>query len=317
MPKTTRRRSGKKTAVRRRSKVHNRHRSRLLQPESLISLCLIAVAGFALVNAVRFFPSLSDRVLGFASSITTTQVLTLTNEERSALDLEPLQTNDKLNQAALAKAQHMLDQQYWSHSSPDGVQPWTFIKDSGYVYKYAGENLARDFDNSQDMVDAWMNSPTHRENIVNPNFTQTGLAIVNGTLNGFNTTLVVQMFASPGSVDLGRSSSGEQLLLPQAADSSQTAPATNTHETDLANQGELGLVQGEQVKSALLFSPLYLTKTFFIMIVVLIILTLVYDSFLSKNRRYERIVSQNFAHIMFFLTIGFLLVLFRGGMVVP
>jgi len=67
----------------------------------------------------------------------------------------------------------------------------------------------------------------------------------------------------------------------------------------------------------MLFSPLYLTKTFFLLVVALIILTLIYDAFVSNNRRYERIVGQNFAHIMLFLTVGFLLILFRGGTIVP
>ncbi|MCG2685812.1 CAP domain-containing protein, partial [Candidatus Parcubacteria bacterium] len=71
---------------------------------------------------------------------------------------------------------------------------WYFIVGVGYDYLYAGENLAKDFSHSSGVVDAWMNSPTHRENLVNPRYEDIGLAVVNGTLNGVETTLVVQMF---------------------------------------------------------------------------------------------------------------------------
>jgi len=301
----------------------NRYRPQLLHPEALMVLSFVVLAGFALFNAIRFFPSLADKILGFATNIDVNQVLTLTNEERAKLGLPPLQINEKLNQAAVAKAQHMFSQQYWAHVAPDGTQPWSFIKNAGYVYKYAGENLARDFDSTGEMMKAWMNSPTHKENIINPNFTQIGLAVVNGTLNGFNTTLVVQMFGTPGAVELKQSASGEAITLPAPADSRvaqlpDEAMNINAIESELADTNELGLVEGERVASGrMLFSPLYLTKTFFLLVVALIILTLIYDAFVSNNRRYERIVGQNFAHIMLFLTVGFLLILFRGGTIVP
>jgi hypothetical protein len=302
---------------------NNRYRSQLLHPEAVMVLVFVVLAGFALFNAIRFFPSLADKILGFATNIDVNQVLLATNEERARLGLAPLQINEKLNQAAMAKAQHMFSEQYWAHSSPDGIQPWAFIKNAGYVYKYAGENLARDFDGTEEMMSAWMNSPTHKENIVNANFTQIGLAVLNGTLNGFNTTLVVQMFAAPGAVELKANTGGESFTLPASADSSVgELPSENLEmnviESELAKEEELGLVEGERsIGNRILFSPIYLTKTFFLLIVVLIVLTLVYDAFVSQNRRYERIVGQNFAHIMFFLTVGFLLILFRGGTIIP
>ncbi len=335
MPKAKKRRSSR--SLRRRKKTtfknylnnlffpgkKNRYRPQLLHPESLMIVSFLVLAVFALFNAIRFFPSLADKILGFATNIDVNQVLISTNEERAKIGLPPLQINEKLNQAAVAKAQHMFSEQYWAHSSPSGLQPWSFIKNAGYVYKYAGENLARDFDTTGEMVVAWMNSPTHKENIINPNFTQIGLAVVNGTLNGFNTTLVVQMFATPGAVEVQKTAQGESFTLPSMADSSvnelpEEKPDISVMESELAEAEDLGLVEGERTASGkILFSPVYLTKTFFLLIVALIILTLIYDSFISNNRRYERIVGQNFAHIMFFLTVGFLLILFRGGSIIP
>ena len=286
----------------------NRYRSQLLHPESLMMLSIILVAIFALVNAVRFFPSIADKVLGYASNINVQDVLQDTNQEREKLGLEPLVLNEELNQAALTKAQDMFNEQYWAHVSPDGKEPWDFIKGAGYVYKYAGENLARDFDNSGEMVVAWMNSPTHRENIVNPNFTQMGLAVVNGKLKGFNTTLVVQMFASPGSVKMKTIGDGTEFHLPKAAEDVETTKLSE----------EIEVVAGEQnINTEIVISPLHLTKTFFLIVITLIVMTLSYDAFVSNNRRYQRIVGQNFAHIMLFVSVAFLLILFKGGNIAP
>jgi len=137
------------------------------------------------------------------------------------------------------------------------------------------------------------------------------------------------MFAAPGAVELKQSASEESFTLPAVADSSvgelpeedlaiDMVNVAEAVESDLAAIEELGLVEGERSASGrILFSPIYLTKTFFLLVVTLIILTLVYDAFVSNNRRYERIVGQNFAHIMLFLAVGFLLILFRGGTIIP
>lgn len=280
----------------------NKYRSSLLHPKSILILAFISLAVFSLFNALRFFPSLADKILGFSSNINVNDLLQETNQERSKIGLDPLVINEDLNQAALAKAQDMFNDQYWAHVAPDGKQAWDFIKETKYVYKYAGENLARDFDNSSEVVKAWMNSPSHRENIVNSDFTQMGLAIVDGNLKGFNTTLVVQLFAVPSSVTL-KNNTGNEFHLPKAAE-----PSYQENE----------LVAGDKNdNNDLVFSPLNLTKTFFLLVVMMIVLTLIYDSFVASNRKYERLVGQNFAHLALFITVAFLLVLFKGGSVLP
>ncbi len=285
-----------------RPQLTNKYRSSLLHPKSILMLAFISLAVFSLFNALRFFPSLADKILGFSSNINVNDLLQETNREREGLGLKPLVINEELNQAALAKAQDMFNDQYWAHVAPDGKQAWDFIKETKYVYKYAGENLARDFDNSAEVVRAWMASPSHRENIVNADFTQMGLAVVNGNLKGFNTTLVVQIFAVPSSVTL-KNSVGSEFHLPKAAE---------------PNYQERELVAGEKSSNRdLVFSPLNLTKTFFLLVVLLIVLTLAYDSFVASNRKYERLVGQNFAHLALFMTVAFLLVLFKGGSVLP
>jgi hypothetical protein len=91
----------------------------------------------------------------------------------------------------------MFAEQYWAHVSPSGIQPWKWFGDVGYNYSFAGENLAKNYPTSQATVDAWMNSPTHRENILNKEYTDVGFAVMDGVLNGQNTTLVVALYGAP------------------------------------------------------------------------------------------------------------------------
>src|SRR3989338_7182361 len=105
-----------------------------------------------------------------------------------------LELNPELSLAAEKKAEDMFARNYWAHNGPNGSTPWDFIKGAGYTYIYAGENLAKDFQNSNDVVQAWMKSPSHRENILRKEYQDIGFAVVNGVLNGEETTLVIQMF---------------------------------------------------------------------------------------------------------------------------
>lgn len=106
------------------------------------------------------------------------QIINLVNQEREKNGLKPLIENKYLNQSAAAKAKDMLDRKYWSHNSPEGTEPWQFFKQSGYPFSYAGENQAKIFTNSNAVVDSWMNSPTHKENILSSKFTETGVGVI-------------------------------------------------------------------------------------------------------------------------------------------
>jgi hypothetical protein len=140
----------------------------------------------------KLFPD----VLGYATDISVEKVLDLVNQERTKNNLSPLSLNTDLSTAATAKAADMFKNNYWAHVSPKGTTPWEFITGSGYKYIYAGENLAKNFETSQDVVVAWMNSPTHRANILKPEYKEIGIAVMNGSLQGDATTLVVQEFGS-------------------------------------------------------------------------------------------------------------------------
>lgn len=118
-------------------------------------------------------------------------IVALINEERQKSGLAPLSVNTKLDQAARLKAQDMVLNDYFAHTSPAGISPWHWFSKSGYDYQLAGENLAIDFNDAQAVIKAWMNSPSHRANILNPNFSEIGVAIESGILNNRETVFCV------------------------------------------------------------------------------------------------------------------------------
>lgn len=131
-----------------------------------------------------------------AATYTSADVVQATNAIRAQHGLSTLNTNATLTAAATAKANDMLAKQYFNHYSPSGEAPWAFFKRSGYTYTAAGENLAIDFVDGADILPAWMGSPSHRDNILNAKYQDVGIAVVDGTMNGTVTTIVVQFFGS-------------------------------------------------------------------------------------------------------------------------
>ncbi len=123
-------------------------------------------------------------------------IIYLTNQERIRDNLPALTVNSELTEAAHAKAQHMLDFEYFDHHSPDGREPWDFIEEAGYPYIYAGENLAINYSNSLATFQAWMDSPSHKENILFPHFQEIGIATHSAERDGLMVTVSVQMFGS-------------------------------------------------------------------------------------------------------------------------
>ena len=131
----------------------------------------------------------------FFADITKTDLVKLLNQSRQNAGLNILVENDTLNRGALLKAQDMVDKGYFSHQSPKGLTPWFWFGQAGYEYKYAGENLAIGFVNSNEVFEAWLNSPSHKANVLNGNYQEVGTAILSG-FGGNNTTVIVQFFGS-------------------------------------------------------------------------------------------------------------------------
>lgn len=126
--------------------------------------------------------------------------LSLVNRIRAENNLDKLKYNQKLSDAALEKASDCFKNNYFDHVSPMGAKAWDFIKQQDYNYIVAGENLASDFDNVDQAMDAWKESPTHYKNIISSNFNEYGFAQLNGNLDGKSTTIYVQIFASNKSI---------------------------------------------------------------------------------------------------------------------
>jgi hypothetical protein len=91
----------------------------------------------------------------------------------------------------------MAQKGYFAHTSPEGVTPWYWFGQAGYKFIYAGENLAINYDESDAVHDAWLESPTHRANIMNEHFTEMGVATARGMYRGVPTTFVVELFGMP------------------------------------------------------------------------------------------------------------------------
>lgn len=135
-------------------------------------------------------------VLAYATSMNRTDLLGATNSYRVENGLNSLVMNAQLNTASQNKAQHMIDNNYWAHVAPDGTQPWYFFDQAGYDYRSAGENLAYGFTTSYATVDAWMNSPSHRANILG-DYIDIGFGIVNGpSYQGGENTVVVAHYGT-------------------------------------------------------------------------------------------------------------------------
>lgn len=224
-------------------------------------------------------------VLGYSSEITIEKVINLTNLERQKNNLPSLKYNPTLSQSAVLKAQDMFTNNYWAHTSPQGKTPWDYFRQVDYQYSVAGENLAKDFYDTEGMVKAWMNSPTHKANILNPKYQEIGIAVVNGVLGGVKTTLVVQHFATPINPD------------PLAF---YTPPTSDSVSEVLANQSRY-------------VSPLQLSKIVGAVMFSIILLVLIIDACITLKNRTHRLTGSSTSHIGFLAIILLLMLFTRGG----
>ena len=172
--------------------LHNRFAGRRHHLFGLVAVFLV----FCMVVPIVIFAfKQNPSKTAFAGNYAASEVIDAVNQERVKNNLPALKTNAKLMEASRNKVDDMIANAYFAHISPVDGKKWsTFIRDSGYEYIEAGENLANGFDNVPDLVTAWMNSPTHRDNILNPNVDETGLAVKSGYLDGYPTIFVAQSF---------------------------------------------------------------------------------------------------------------------------
>lgn len=275
----------------------NNYRAKLLHNLTLFFI-IIALGSFHFLS--QYLARSPLHILGFQSSITPEQVIQQTNAQRLALGLPELKISAKLTQAAQAKANYMFQHDFWAHVAPDGTTPWHFITQTGYQYLYAGENLAKGFRNTPNMIQAWMNSPTHRANIVSPKYTDIGVAVVPGTLQGKETVLVVQMFATPQ-----KPSTSPPEIQPT---SSATISSQSQTQTPLIAQ-----VQGANYHPQPLIDEYNLSRFVSFSLIFLLLLVLVLDLVIAESKNLSRRVGKNWAHIIFINLILIALTIAHAG----
>ncbi len=294
----------------------NNFRAKLLHNSTLaIIAALMLFVGFSSVSVHRSHP----QVLGIAYQVNINDLWNITNLDRSENGLPPLHLSKRLTQAAQEKAADMFAKNYWAHFAPDGsTTPWMFIKDSGYQYVYAGENLAKGYTTSDSVVQAWMNSPSHRENMLSKNYTDVGFAVEPGHLQGEDTVLVVEMFGSTTAPGLAPSGPSQQAVLPQQAAPHVQAAVPGTQQVTPVIT--LQPIQPVQTSHSQLENPgaSYTIKPIFnaasisldstTVIFSILILAFLIDIIVIERRRIPRFVGHNLDHI--FLLSLFLIVIF-------
>ncbi len=171
----------------------NCHKPKFLHPKSLITIALVvllikaATVGFLLLS----YPQ-GARV----SSQIVSRVLELVNADRTEAGFGALAVNQALAASALAKADNLIANDYFAHTCPEGRKPWDWIDRGQYQYLFVGENLAMNFTTADSVHAALMNSPSHKQNILNDRYNDVGIAMVSGQINGRQTNVLVQHFAA-------------------------------------------------------------------------------------------------------------------------
>lgn len=274
---------------------NNNFRAKSLHPDFLMMYLV-----FALVLTV-FSKTSGVDILGFATDVTAEKLYQLTNQEREKNSLPPLALNDCLSQAAQKKAEDMFEKNYWAHISSTGKTPWDFMNEKECKYEYAGENLAKNFMFSDGVVTAWMNSDSHKENIINKNYTQVGYAIVNGVLNGEETTLVVQMFNKP--------------INPTVADVRSLIKPNSVEAKEMVQADEKLVVAQKTNKSKTNLSSFPININIIFMIFLLAALAL--DFYFAAKFNIIRFGGKNLAHFIFvtFIFIGLVYVFINGSII--
>lgn len=192
-----------------------------LQRRAAVGMFFLVIITFSISN---IYAVIMIGTEWLTSAVIPAVIVDLTNEERTELAISSLARSPLLDDAATRKAEHMAEHEYFAHHSPDGISPWYWIEQVGYQYIHAGENLAVHFTDSGKVVDAWMNSPGHRDNILNGQYTEIGIGTARGEYKDAPTLFVVQLFATPAS--------GAALVQNDTAALTDTTPPTPAEEGD-------------------------------------------------------------------------------------
>ncbi|MDB5186404.1 MAG: hypothetical protein JWL85_927 [Candidatus Saccharibacteria bacterium] len=193
----TRTKTTKQTSVHHKKRQgHHQRRSKVFAHVYLPYLPMVLILFLSLIiSGIR--PQ--HGTLAYATNVSISSLAASTNAKRADDGKAALAINSKLNAAAQAKANDMVARNYWSHNTPEGKEPWVFIQNAGYSYLKAGENLAYGFATSDETVVGWMNSASHKANMLDGSFTEVGFGFANSSdfNNSGEETVVVAMYGKP------------------------------------------------------------------------------------------------------------------------
>lgn len=189
---------------RKRQAMHHRRSRDYLKPYYPYLPMLMIVGLGIFVNSLL---SPSSQVLGSQVNFMSSSLLQSTNADRQANSDGSLMINPELTDAAETKASDMVARNYWAHISPSNQTPADLVTAVGYQYQSAGENLAYGFNSASAVVAAWMNSPDHRANMLNPNFSDVGFGVAQSSnyLGHGPAVIVVAEYAQPAGAVLASS----------------------------------------------------------------------------------------------------------------
>lgn len=312
------------------------HQENDFKPHFFATTSVLALAGamtaLFLLAAVQHISLLRGN--GMLASVISSVLVDITNEDRAEYGKGGLNVNPLLVEAAQLKANDMAAKSYFAHTSPEGVTPWHWLNQAGYAFSYAGENLAVNFSDSIDVGQAWMDSPGHRANILNGQFTEIGIATAEGVYEGAPTIFVVQFFGKPATASSTHGvvvAKETQTVVPGATETATTTSVTEvagaTLETvtvdDMFVAVRTSDVAGAEVaaEDALLApapqgsllarvvtSPKTTLAYAYLIFGLLIVVALALDTFIEVRRRHP-------IHIVYALLLWILLIglLYAGG----
>ncbi len=226
------RKTKQKTALAFVPKKENQYRPHLIRRYGLLLIISVAIALQFGYNFTK-----TGSVLGRVVNITPAGLLAATNDQRAKEGLPSLRESERLSKAAMLKANDIIQNQYWDHTSPSGVEPWQWIQKTNYTYSEAGENLARDFSTADGTVAGWMASEKHRENMLKPSYSDVGFAVTTGELNDKPTTIVVALYAKPAANNINLNTGPYTVsAAPVESDNSPVEPLTAAARIGIAIQ---------------------------------------------------------------------------------
>jgi len=210
----------------------NNHHPKVLHHKHLFIYSYLIVTLKALMILVLFltFPTIAH-----FSTITESRIVELANISRRSVGLTGLAVNETLTKAAQFKLDDMFARGYFAHNSPSGVSPWEWFKQAGYTYTYAGENLAMNFVEAENAHQAWMNSESHRANILSSNYDEIGIAVGVGDMDGQQVTLTVQLFGKTF-VPYVEGAKSPEIVVPPPVDIPEPSPNVNPDSPRIAQK---------------------------------------------------------------------------------